>query len=74
MISIPNLTLAYLLLEWAIRLIMVVVIPVRRPPEAARSWLLLVLFLPVPAFILYRLIGRAAFPSPWGAPSRPRGG
>lgn len=63
MISIPNLTLAYLLLEWAIRLIMVVVIPLRRPPEAARSWLLLVLFLPVPAFILYRLIGRAAFPS-----------
>lgn len=58
-----HLALAYLLLEWAIRLVMVVVIPLRRPPEAARSWLLLVLFLPVPALILYRMIGRAGFPA-----------
>lgn len=55
--------LAYLLTEWAVRLIMLVVIPLRRPPEAARSWLLLVLFLPIPALVLYHLIGRARFPA-----------
>ena len=48
MFSASQLALAYLLLEWAIRLAMVVIIPLRRPPESARSWLLLVLFLPVP--------------------------
>jgi cardiolipin synthase len=58
-----HLTLLYLLLEWAIRVVMIIVIPLRRPPEAARSWLLLVLFLPVPALILYRLIGRPRFPA-----------
>lgn len=63
MIAASNLALAYLLLEWAIRLAMIVAIPARRPPEAARSWLLLVLFLPVPGLVLYRLIGRAAFPA-----------
>ncbi|WP_395334473.1 cardiolipin synthase [Novosphingobium sp. BL-8H] len=57
-----RLALIYLLLEWVIRLVMVVVLPMRRSPEAARSWLLLVLFLPVPAVILYRFIGRAQFP------------
>ncbi|MFZ2997020.1 phospholipase D-like domain-containing protein [Sphingobium sp.] len=41
---------------------MIVVIPLRRPPEAARSWLLLVMFLPLPALLLYRMIGRARFP------------
>ncbi|WP_338053868.1 phospholipase D-like domain-containing protein [Sphingobium estronivorans] len=61
--SASDLALAYLLFEWTIRLVMVVVIPLRRPPEAARSWLLLVLFLPVPALILYRMIGRAGFPA-----------
>lgn len=63
MIDASHLALGYLLLEWAIRLVMIVVIPLRRPAEAARSWLLLVLFLPVPALLLYRLIGRASFPS-----------
>jgi cardiolipin synthase len=63
MIVASNLAFAYLVLEWAIRLVMIVVIPWRRAPEAARSWLLLLLFLPVPGLILYRLIGRAAFPA-----------
>lgn len=57
-----RLALAYLLIEWLIRLVMVVLLPLRRSPEAARSWLLLFLFLPVPALILYRFIGRARFP------------
>lgn len=58
-----HLALIYLLVEWSIRLVMVVVVPLRRPPEAARSWLLLVFFLPVPALVLYRLIGRSRFPA-----------
>jgi cardiolipin synthase len=55
--------LAYLLAEWAIRLVMVVVVPLRRTPDAARSWLLLVFFLPIPGVLLYWLIGRPAFPA-----------
>ncbi|WP_395397419.1 cardiolipin synthase [Novosphingobium sp. BL-8A] len=58
-----RLALTYLLIEWVIRLVMIVVLPLRRSPEAARSWLLLVLFLPVPGLILYRFIGRARFPA-----------
>lgn len=52
----------YLAAEWIIRLAMVVVIPFRRSPEAARSWLLLVFFLPIPGLILYTLIGRPTYP------------
>ncbi|MEN3792105.1 cardiolipin synthase [Fulvimarina sp. MAC3] len=63
MFDASSLALYYLLCEWAIRLVMVFVIPMRRPPEAARSWLLLVLFLPIPALIAYRLFGRARFPT-----------
>lgn len=63
MFDAAHLTLWYLLLEWTIRIAMIVVIPLRRPPEAARSWLLLVLFLPVPALILFRMIGNARFPA-----------
>jgi len=58
-----HLALIYLLIEWSIRLVMLVIVPLRRPPEAARSWLLLVFFLPVPALVLYRLIGRPRFPA-----------
>ena len=53
---------AYYLSEWAIRLIMVVVVPFRRTSDAARSWLLLVMFVPWPALVLYLLIGRATYP------------
>ncbi|MDY8107884.1 cardiolipin synthase [Fulvimarina sp. 2208YS6-2-32] len=63
MLDTSTFALIYLLAEWAIRLVMIVVIPLRRPPEAARSWLLLVLFLPIPALVFYRLIGRARFPA-----------
>ncbi|EAU41292.1 cardiolipin synthase [Fulvimarina pelagi HTCC2506] len=63
MFDASSLALYYLLCEWAIRLVMIVVIPMSRPPEAARTWLLLVLFLPIPALLAYRLLGRARFPS-----------
>src|SRR3954454_9428725 len=54
--------LLYLLSEWAIRLGMLVVVPVRRSPEAAKGWLLLAFFLPWPALALYALIGRPTYP------------
>lgn len=43
---------------------MLVIIPFRRSPEAAKGWLLLGFFLPWPALALYLLIGRPDYP-PW---------
>lgn len=52
----------FLLVEWTIRLTMLVVVPFRRSPEAAKGWLLLILFLPLPGLLLYLAIGRPHFP------------
>ncbi|WP_457090816.1 cardiolipin synthase [Microvirga sp. P5_D2] len=41
---------------------MLVIIPFRRSPEAAKGWLLFVFFLPWPAVALYLLIGRPNYP------------
>jgi cardiolipin synthase len=54
--------LLYLSTEWIIRLAMVIAVPFRRSPEAARSWLLLLFFLPIPGIVLYFLVGRTRFP------------
>jgi cardiolipin synthase len=54
--------LIYYVSEWVIRVVMAVVIPFRRSPDAAKGWLLLVLFLPWPALLLYLLIGRPSYP------------
>ena len=53
---------AYLVLEWMIRIGMLIVIPFRRSPDAARNWLLVGFFLPVPALLLYLMIGRPTYP------------
>lgn len=55
-------TLTYVATEWAIRLGMLVVVPFRRSPEAAKGWLLLAFILPIPALALYVVIGRPTFP------------
>jgi cardiolipin synthase len=52
----------FFLSEWAIRLIMVVVVPFRRTPAAAKGWLLLIFFEPWVGLLLYVLIGRARLP------------
>jgi cardiolipin synthase len=52
----------YLLSEWAIRLAMLVVVPFRRTPAAAKGWLLLIFFEPWVGLLLYLLIGRARLP------------
>jgi cardiolipin synthase len=51
-----------LIWAWSIRLGMLFWVPMRRSAEAARSWLLLVFFLPTVGVILYWLIGRAEMP------------
>jgi cardiolipin synthase len=48
--------------EWLIRLVMLVVIPFRRTPAAAKGWLLLIVFEPWVGLVLYLLIGRARLP------------
>lgn len=52
----------FLILEWAIRIGALFVVPFRRTTEATRSWLLLIFILPVLGLILYWMIGRPSFP------------
>jgi cardiolipin synthase len=52
----------YFLSEWAIRLVMLAVVPLRRTPDAAKGWLLLLFFLPWLGLALYFFIGRPRFP------------
>ncbi|MBV9842444.1 MAG: cardiolipin synthase [Sphingomonadaceae bacterium] len=59
----PDLAYPLLVIEWLIRIVMLFVVPLRRSPEATRSWLLLILFLPIPGIILYLAIGRPKFPA-----------
>ena len=48
--------------EWTIRLAMLVVVPFRRTPAAAKGWLLLTFFEPWVGLVVYLLIGRASLP------------
>ena len=48
--------------EWLVRLVMIVVVPLRRSPAAAKGWLLLIFFEPAVGLLLYLLIGRATLP------------
>ena len=59
----PSIAFLYVLSEWAIRFIMLVYVPQRRSPAAARTWLLLIFLLPWPGFLLYAIIGRIKLPA-----------
>jgi cardiolipin synthase len=59
----PSIAFLYLLSEWAIRFVMLVYVPQRRSPAAARTWLLLIFLLPWPGFLLYAFIGRIKLPA-----------
>lgn len=48
----------YYVSEWIIRVVMLIYVPQRRSPAAARAWLLLILLFPWPGLLLYFLIGR----------------
>jgi cardiolipin synthase len=60
--GLDPLALGYLAVEWTIRIAMLVIVPFRRSPDAARGWLLIVFILPVPALVLYLMIGRPTYP------------
>ncbi|MGQ0637201.1 MAG: cardiolipin synthase [Planctomycetaceae bacterium] len=49
---------AYLIFEWGLRLVMLLYVPQRRPPAAARTWLLLIFIQPVVGVLLYAAFGR----------------
>ncbi len=49
--------------EWMVRIAMLVIVPMRRSPEAAKGWLLLIFFEPSIGLILYLLIGRPTLPA-----------
>src|SRR5262249_5671554 len=51
--------LLYLISEWAIRLVMLIYVPQKRNPAAARTWLLLIFIFPFGSLLLYGLFGRA---------------
>jgi cardiolipin synthase len=53
---------AFFAAEWALRLAMIVIVPFRRSPDAAKGWLLLIFFEPLAGLILYLLIGRPTLP------------
>ncbi|MBX7223633.1 MAG: cardiolipin synthase [Blastocatellia bacterium] len=56
------LAILWLVSEWVIRLVMLIVVPFRRTPEATRSWLLFIFFQPWLGLLLYNLIGRPHLP------------
>jgi cardiolipin synthase len=52
----------FLLSQWVIRLVMLVYVPQRRSPAAARTWLLLIFMFPWAGLLLYALFGRPYLP------------
>ncbi|HKW81957.1 MAG TPA: cardiolipin synthase [Casimicrobiaceae bacterium] len=54
---------AFFVAEWTVRLAMIVIVPFRRSPEAAKGWLLLIFFEPAIGIALYLLIGRPMLPA-----------
>ena len=59
----PSWSLLYFVIEWGLRLVMLAVVPLRRSPQAASAWLLLILFLPWAGLVLYFAIGRPSMPA-----------
>ncbi len=47
---------------WLIRVVMLGILPLKRSPQSATSWLLLILLWPIPGLILFLAIGRATVP------------
>lgn len=54
--------LAYFILEWVLRLVLIAVVLPGKPPASARIWLLFGFLTPVPAAIIYAVIGRSRNP------------
>ncbi|MCY2929701.1 MAG: cardiolipin synthase [Planctomycetota bacterium] len=58
----PDWTIFYIASEWAIRLVMLVVVTRRRRPVAAMSWLVVIFFEPWIGLVLYTFLGRYRLP------------
>jgi cardiolipin synthase len=56
------LILPYEIVEWVIRLVMLVVVPYHRKPVSALAWLAIIFFLPIPGLVLFLLIGDYRIP------------
>jgi cardiolipin synthase len=54
--------LLYTASEWLVRLAMLVFVPMRRSPAAAKGWLLFILFLPWPGLVVFLVLGQARLP------------
>ncbi|MEO0499682.1 MAG: cardiolipin synthase [Pseudomonadota bacterium] len=50
------------IVDWTIRIGAVLIVPFRRSADAAKAWLLALFVFPIPAAILYAVIGRARHP------------
>jgi cardiolipin synthase len=61
-LPLPDLGEAWYVLEWIIRIAMLIAVPFRRTPAATRGWLLLIFFLPLPGLLLFLAIGTPRFP------------
>ena len=48
--------------EWLVRLVLLAYIPQRRPPAAARTWLLLIFLFPWAGLLVYLIVGRIQIP------------
>ena len=60
--TIQHLGLLLLAGEWMLRIGALALVPRHRSPQAAQSWLLFIFFVPIPAALIYALIGRARYP------------
>jgi len=58
----PLLFTLFIAAEWIVRFFMIVIVPFRRSPDAAKGWLLLIFFEPAIGMFLYLLIGRPTLP------------
>jgi len=52
----PHLVQLYEIVDWAIRLAMLVAVPRRRKPASAMAWLLIIFFFPIPGLVFSLLI------------------
>ncbi|MBY0522952.1 MAG: cardiolipin synthase [Gemmataceae bacterium] len=50
-------------IEWTIRFSMLVIVPFRRSPSAAKGWLLLIFFEPILGLLIYWVFGSAKLPA-----------
>lgn len=54
--------IVYVISQWAIRVGMLLYVPRRRSPSAARMWLMLIFLFPWPGLVVYAVFGRPRLP------------